>query len=191
MILSNRDIVEAIAAGDIVIDPPPHLDTRLPPFNTTAVDLRLAPKITVPRSLPVAQRIDRSYDPDFITRNSEEHIATPARPFVLEPNQFVLAHTIEEIGLPIRRGRPVYAARVEGKSSRARLGMTVHLSAPTVHSGFVGTITLEVANFGPNSIQLVPDVYICQLIFECVTSMPDEAPNQFSGQTTPAGKRAA
>src|ERR1700736_104323 len=123
MILSNRDILDAIAAGDISVDPLPQLDPRERPFNTTAVDLRLAPKITVPRALPGSARLDHSYDPDFITRNSDEHIATPLRPFALEPNQFVLANTIESIRLPIRPGRPVYAARVEGKSSRSRLGM--------------------------------------------------------------------
>jgi dCTP deaminase len=191
MILSNRDILAAIAAGDITVDPLPHFDPRERPFNTTAVDLRLAPKITVPRILPAAQRLDRSYDADFVTRNSDEYSASATQPFDLKPNQFILANTIEWVSLPMRPGRPVYAARVEGKSSRARLGMLVHLSAPTVHSGFEGPLTLEVVNLGPNSIQLVPDVYICQLIFECVSGTPEKAPNQFSGQTTPAGKRAA
>ena len=190
MILSNRDVLAAIADGGIVIEPLAAHDPGKPPFNTTAVDLRFAP-ITVPRNLPISQRLDRPYDPDFIARNSDEYYAKSGQPFTLEPNQFVLAHTIETVALPIRPGRPAYAARVEGKSSRARIGLLVHLSAPTIHSGFAGTIALEVVNLGPNSIQLVPDVYICQLVFECVTSAPEEAPNQFRGQTTPAGERAA
>ncbi len=191
MILSNRDILDAIAGGDIAIDPLPRLVPRDPPFNTTSLDLRLSTTITVPRMLPIAQRLDRPYDSDFIAQNSDDYHATAAQPFLLEPNHLVLAQTIERVHLPMRPGRPVYAARVEGKSSRARLGMLVHLSAPTVHSGFEGPIALEIVNLGPNSIQLVPDVYVCQLIFERVASTPDHAPNQFSGQTTPAGKRAA
>ena len=191
MILSNIDILQAIAAGDIIVEPLAQLDPGKAPFNTTTVDLRLAPKITVPHVLPISQRLDRSYDPDFISRNSDEYSASESQPFVLRPNQFVLANTIERVCLPMRPGRPVYAARVEGKSSRSRLGMLVHLSAPTVHSGFVGPITLEVVNLGPNSIQLVPDVYICQLVFECVSGTPENAPNQFSGQTNPSGSRAA
>ena len=102
-----------------------------------------------------------------------------------------LAQTLERIGLPIRPGRPVYAARVEGKSSRARLGMLVHFSAPTIHSGFEGHLTLEVINLGPNSIQLVPDVYICQVVFERVTGPPEHTPSQFRGQHTSAGERPA
>src|ERR1019366_7380978 len=38
------------------------------------------------------------------------------------------------------------AARVEGKITWARLGLMVHLTAPTVHSTFSGRITLEVTN---------------------------------------------
>jgi dCTP deaminase len=189
MILSNRDILEAIDAGDIVIDPLPHRNPGEAPFNTTAIDLRLAATIMVPQKLPAAQRLDAPYDPAYVTRNADRYRASTAQPVMLEPNQFALAHTVERIGLPIRPGRPAYAARVEGKSSRARLGMLVHFTAPTVHSGFDGQITLEMINLSPNGIQLVPDVYVCQLIFERVSNEPADARNQFSGQIDPAGSR--
>ncbi len=110
-------------------------------------------------------------------------------PVSLDPNQFVLAQTIERANLPINPGRPTFAARVEGKSSRARLGMLVHFTAPTIHSGFNGKITLEIINLSQNSIQLVPDSYICQLIFERVSMEPANTKNHFSGQQTPAGER--
>ncbi len=67
--------------------------------------------------------------------------------------------------------------------------MLVHFTAPTVHSGFDGQITLEMINLSPNGIQLVPDVYVCQLIFERVSNEPADARNQFSGQFDPAGRR--
>lgn len=44
-------------------------------------------------------------------------------------------------------------------------------------------------NLSPNGIQLVPDVYVCQLIFERVSNEPADARNQFSGQIDPAGGR--
>jgi deoxycytidine triphosphate deaminase len=37
---------------------------------------------------------------------------------------------------------------VEGKSSYARCGLLVHFTAPTIHTGFAGTITLELINLG-------------------------------------------
>ena len=188
VILSNREILEALGAGDIVIDPFPHREPTESPFNTTSVDLRLGPTITVPRKLPVAQRLDAPYDAAYVAQTSDQYEASTAQPVALEPNQFVLAQTIERIALPIRSGRPAYAARVEGKSSRARLGMLIHFTAPTIHSAFDGKITLEMINLSQNSIQLVPGVYICQLIFERVSNEPADTPNQFTGQTAPAGR---
>jgi dCTP deaminase len=80
------------------------------------------------------------------------------------------------------------AARIEGKSSRARLGLLVHFTAPTVHPGFSGTLTLEMINLGPVDIQLFPGMPIAQLIVEEVKGRPDfNNPSQFQGQSTAAG----
>ncbi len=190
MILSNVDIVAAMEAGDIVVEPLAGRDPGIRPFNTTTVDLRLGTWISVPRAdIPATHRLDRAYDPDYIARNSEHETISASRPYMLERDRFVLARTMERIELPIREHRPIYAARVEGKSSRARLGMLVHFTAPTVHAGFEGSITLELINLGPNGIELVPGIFICQLVFEEVRGMLVMAPNQFKGQVSPSGER--
>lgn len=188
MILSNTAILDAIDMGDLVIDPIAGRDVSKSPFNTSAVDLRLGSTVTVPkRGDPVTLRLDRPYSSSYIERNCEQITTTENQPYNLEPNQFVLAQTLERVALPIRQDRPAYAARVEGKSSRARYGMLVHFTAPTVHSGFDGKITLEIINLGPNTIALTPRVFICQLIIEQLSGTPNDAPNQFFGQTRPAG----
>jgi dCTP deaminase len=87
----------------------------------------------------------------------------------------VLGTTLERIHLP-EEGR--IAARVEGKSTLARLGFVVHMTAPTIHSGFRGVITLEILNFGLYPLRLKPGARICQLIFERVGEVP------LLGQTT-------
>jgi deoxycytidine triphosphate deaminase len=51
---------------------------------------------------------------------------------VLEPRAFVLATTRERVHL---RHEARIAARVEGRSSLARVGLIVHLTAPTIHAG--------------------------------------------------------
>jgi len=100
--------------------------------------------------------------------------------YSLAPASFVLGWTIERIRLPfISR----LAARVEGKSSLARLGIGVHVTAPTIHAGFSdklgdpnypGTpIQLEIWNVGPLAIRLSKGMRICQLIFEEVHGTPD------------------
>jgi dCTP deaminase len=62
---------------------------------------------------------------------------------------------------------------VEGRSSYARLGLVVHMTAPTIHAGFRGHIVLEMMNFGPFPLRIDPGTTrICQLIFEELGSDP-------------------
>jgi dCTP deaminase len=51
----------------------------------------------------------------------------------LGPASFYLGWTLQAVGLP-HRSR--IAARVEGKRSLARLGLGIHVTAPTIHAGF-------------------------------------------------------
>ena len=64
--------------------------------------------------------------------------------FDIEPRGFVLAQTLERVALPND-----LMGLVEGRSSWARVGLSVHLTAPKIDPGFNGTITLEIANMGP------------------------------------------
>jgi len=95
----------------------------------------------------------------------------------------------EEVGFPIKSKQPCYCARVEGKSSIARCGILVHFTAPTIHAGFEGRITLEMINLGKSDFLLYPGMPICQLISEEVKGTPKDAPNQFKNQKTPSGMK--
>jgi len=54
---------------------------------------------------------------------------------------------------------------VEGRSSYARVGVTVHVTAPKIDPGFTAPITLEMANFGKVAVELRAGVDIpAQLI---------------------------
>lgn len=65
--------------------------------------------------------------------------------------------------------------------------MLVHFTAPTIHAGFNGTITLEIMNLGHYSIVLTPLMPICQLIIEEVRGVPFRNDSQFHGQSRAAG----
>lgn len=82
----------------------------------------------------------------------------------------------------------LHAARIKGKSSRARCGLLIHFTAPTVHPGFEGRLVLEIINLGPSPILLTPGMYIAQLIVEEVKGIPnDEHPSEFQGQLSATG----
>jgi len=114
-------------------------------------------------------------------------------PFKLERDQFVLGITHERVHLPIdRNAATCLAARIEGKSSRARCGLLIHFTAPTVHPGFEGRLVLEMINLGPSPILLTPGMFIAQLIVEEVKGIPnDENPSEFQGQLSATGGTSA
>lgn len=194
MILSNIEIHKALDAGHIVIKPEPMprfstLNEPNSPYQTTAVDMTLSEDISIPDlEAPFTFDLRKGGLAPFLSRISRD-VRIPSSGFVLDRNQFILGRTTEQVELPIRDGEPVFAARVEGKSSRARCGLLVHFTAPTVHAGFKGTITLEMINLGPYPITLFPGVPICQLIFERVEGHPTPAPSQFQGQSRATGTK--
>jgi len=114
-------------------------------------------------------------DPNLATRIPID----PVNGYALAPRSFVLGFTSEKIQLP-HRSR--IAARVEGKSSLARLGMGVHVTAPTIHAGFgfdanrpeqPGVqIQLEIFNLGDWTVVLDAETLICQLSLEEVREVP-------------------
>jgi dCTP deaminase len=60
----------------------------------------------------------------------------------------------------------------------------VHVTAPTIHAGFPGTIQLELVNHGPLPIKLRAGMAICQLIIETIKGTPSKAhKSQFHGQS--------
>lgn len=186
MILSNLEIHKAIDEGRLIITPDPqprNCEETGCPYDTTAVDLHLGSSLSVPKSGAFNYDLSRGGIATFLARNSE-HLEIPAAGYVLKPHLFVLGRTQERVTLPITGG---LAARIEGKSSFARCGLLIHFTAPTVHAGFDGTLTLEMINLGNAGITLYKDMSICQLILETVSGDPQAHPSQFQGQATPAG----
>ena len=193
MLLSNLEIHKALDAGRLVIEPEPlprtkEIGVKYCPYDTHTVDLRLGNELTIPK--PGAYAYDflaQGNIAELIAQSSERHTLTKDRPFRLEPNKFVLAQTLETIELPIDKGPPYLAARIEGKSSRARCGLLVHFTAPTVHPGWKGQLTLEIINLGQTPFLLHSGMPIAQLLVEQVKGEIQSNQSQFQGQVTPEG----
>jgi dCTP deaminase len=72
----------------------------------------------------------------------------------------MLGHSLEYVELP-----DDVSAEVQGRSSFARLGLEIHVTAGFIDPGFSGVITFELYNSGPNPIKLFPGLRIAQLRF--------------------------
>jgi len=195
MILSNSEMHKALDQGRLVIEPQPSprspsIDNPHCPFNTHSVDLKLHNEISVPtKGTFTIDFTQPGSITDMLSKHSKKFTITKEQPFCLRQGQFILARTLEKIELSTDHEQPFLAARIEGKSSRARCGLLVHFTAPTVHPGFSGSLTLEMINLGPAAILLVPEMYIAQLIVEEVKGELILNPSQFQHQTTPEGKQ--
>jgi len=193
MILSNVEIHRALDERRLVLDPEP--SPRTPgglnidcPYRTSSVDLRLGDEISYfEEDLPLNVDLRGGRFSKLFGPNSSCRKITSEQPFVLMPHRLVLGKTLERIELPVGADGSCLAARIEGKSSYARCGLLVHFTAPTIHAGFAGTITLELYNLGPFGISLYPGAYVCQLIVETVKGMPFRNDSQFQGQHAPGG----
>jgi dCTP deaminase len=183
MIPSDREIKLALRCDFLRITPPPPDEA----ISSTSIDLTLHEEISFwpPQSektkAPVVVYPAR---PTFdVVRLFDEHgtkLILAADGFLLKPGAFVLGWTEEKIRLP-HTSR--LAGRVEGRSSLARLGVGVHVTAPTIHAGFgslddpqyPGTrIRLEIWNCGPLHVCLEKGMKICQLILEEVHGTPEK-----------------
>jgi dCTP deaminase len=182
VLLSDRDIHEAIAGGRLGISP--YDETMLQPAS---IDVRLDDQFLVYNSHRYAY-IDPALEQPDLTR-----LVRPAsgEAFVLHPGEFVLASTFEEVRLA-----DDLAARLEGKSSLGRLGLVTHSTAGFIDPGFEGHVTLELSNSATLPLLLWPGMKVGQL---CVFQMSSAAEHpygspvrgsRYQGQRGPTASRS-
>ena len=158
-ILSDIDIKKALDEKKIIIDPLKD-EKQIQP---SSVDLRIGNKfkgfkiITKPFIDPFDEVDLESY--------MEEITISEKQPFIIHPGEFTLATTYETVKLPSD-----IVARVEGRSSIGRLGITMHVTAGYIDPGFEGKITLVISNIGKMPVALYPGQRVCQIVFETMTS---------------------
>jgi dCTP deaminase len=175
VILTDREIQLALERDQIVISPQPDIGS----YSSTSVDLRLDDLLSEFKDGYEEDAIEKPIiDPgnkNYVAERTLLKLTTPvtigSEGYVLTPSNFVLGWTKERVALPIFSR---LAARVEGKSSLARLGLIVHLTAPVIHAGFANPIRLEIVNHGKFPIRLRSGMRICQLVFEMTLGTPQK-----------------
>lgn len=178
MLLADWQITDRIAQGDLSISPfdparvqPASVDLLLDQYVRTLAGPDWA-EIDVADVRPRHTKLDEIGEDGWL----------------LDPGGFLLACTVERVTLP-----PDLAARVEGKSSLGRLGLTVHVTAGFIDPGFSGQITLEIANLSGKPIRLRRLMPIAQLCLIPMQAAPErsygQAGNRYQGQCGPTESR--
>jgi dCTP deaminase len=180
MILTDLEVQKLLDDGLISIEPNPPNEA----YDSTAVNLTLDSLLRVFRTKVPGFIFDPGvlgYRASELIRSTTDAVVIPEQGWELPRGELVLGWTKERVGLDFK-GR--VAARVEGKSGLARIGLAVHVTAPTIHAGFSGAIQLELINHGPLPIKLRPGMAICQLIIETIKGRFSKARrSQFHGQS--------
>ncbi len=178
MMLARQDLVNAWKAKKLRFDP----DISIDQINLSSVDLRLGATFTRLKAQPaVVIRPAQDFDPSSLVENFTLSTGQPLR---LKPKEFLLGQTLEKIFLP-----PTCAAQIHGRSSLARAGLSVHATAPHIHPGFEGTITLELCNSAEWELEFFSGDIVCQIILWEVKTPPPQkviaALSTYRGQKVP------
>lgn len=172
MRLCDKDIVKHLQQGDIKIVPTPEENM----ISGVTVDIRLGNKFRVFEDHQ-APFIDLSGPKAEVTAQleavmSDEIELEDGKAFFLHPGELALAMTYESVTLP---GNIV--GWLDGRSSLARLGLMVHVTAHRIDPGWSGNIVLEFFNSGKLPLALRPKMKIGALSFEVMSDFAEHPYN--------------
>jgi len=165
MRLSDGDIEQRLLDGNINITPAPGEDA----IAGISVDLRLDHRFRVFSNNSVTH-LDLSGDRDQLERDidrimsKEIEIAAEDALFI-HPGELILGATLESVSIP-----DDLVGWLDGRSSLARLGLMVHVTAGRIDPGWEGQIVLEFYNNGKLPLALRPGMVICAMSFETLSS---------------------
>ncbi|MDD4032129.1 MAG: dCTP deaminase [Bacteroidales bacterium] len=162
ILLNDYEIIKYIKDDQLKIIPIINIDEQL---GSTSFDIRLGTSFQI--YLHTKYGIIDFTNPALGTRihNSKMIDLDFLESITISPGQFILGHSMEYLKLPSD-----LAGQVEGRSSFARLGLQIHMTASFIDPGFEGVLTFEIYNAGPNPVKLFPGLRIAQLRFLKVIS---------------------
>lgn len=173
MRLCDRHIKEHLDQGRIVIEPRPAEES----ISGVTADVSLGNKFRVFNDHG-APFIDLSGPKEQVSAQlekvmSDEIEVADGDAFYLHPGQLALAVTHESVTLP-----DDIVGWLDGRSSLARLGLMVHVTAHRIDPGWSGKIVLEFYNSGRLPLALRPGMPIGALSFEMMSGSADKPYNK-------------
>ncbi|GGI88806.1 dCTP deaminase [Shewanella gelidii] len=173
MRLTDIEIEQCLDEGSIIIEPRPSNDA----ISGVSIDVRLGNQFRVFQdhtapfidlsgpSVEVQEALDRVMSDKIEIAEGEA--------FFLHPGELALAVTYETVTLPAD-----IVGWLDGRSSLARLGLMVHVTAHRIDPGWQGKIVLEFFNSGKLPLALRPNMTIGALNFERLSSAVARPYNQ-------------
>jgi dCTP deaminase len=165
MILTDKDILEAIAVKTIVIEP-----YRRECLGSNSYDVHLGATLAVYKTSVLDAR----------EHNEIEYFTIPEEGFILKPDMLYLGVTKEYTETHL------HVPFLEGKSSVGRLGIDIHATAGKGDVGFCNTWTLEISVKQP--VRIYAGMPIGQLIYfevkgDCLVPYATKSDAKYNART--------
>ncbi len=159
MILSDKTLMKMLEEKELIVEP-----LEKEQIQPASIDIRLGNTFSI---------VEDTSTGIINLENEIKYKTITSDTYILLPNQFVLATTMEYFDLP-----DDLTAFVEGRSSLGRMGLFIQ-NAGWVDPGFKGEITLELYNANRCAIELKAGRRVGQLVF---AKMDDKALNPYNGK---------
>jgi len=170
MFLSDKTIKEYINLGKIKISP----TVKDSDIRPTGIRLHLDKEILIPQP-------NQLIDFDLPNDVKYDSIDISNEKYILKKGDFILSSTIEKI-----QTSKDLVCILDGRSTTARLGITIHCTAFTFDNNYdeLLTIVLEISNKGPFDIYIKEGIPVGQILFAMLTDeIQQESQKQYSNQT--------
>ena len=169
MYLSDKTIKEYLKSGKIVVQP--EFDEKN--IRSAGIRVHLDDKILLPKpgqTISLQNPTELEYDEHFLKQEA----------YTIKPGEFLLASTLENVQMD--RG---LIAFVDGRSTIARLGLTVHVTSTTIDGNYdeARATTLEMKNVGNFAITLNYKDPVGMMVFAELKESVEQSPqSQYQGQ---------
>lgn len=159
MTLSDKTLMKMLEEKTLIVEP-----IEKEQIQPASIDIRLGNTFSI---------VEDTSTGIINLENEIKYKTITSDSYILLPNQFVLATTMEYFDLP-----DDLTAFVEGRSSLGRMGLFIQ-NAGWVDPGFKGEITLELYNANRCAIELKAGRRVGQLVF---AKMDETALNPYNGK---------
>lgn len=150
-VLTREIILDEIKSGRVKIEP--FIEKSVGPAS---IDFHLDKTFRVFKHVKDIFHVTDNVDYEKVSKNIEidDHLT-------LLPGQSAHGITTEILTLPDN-----ICGWILGRSTLARVGLMVHITANFIHPGTSGKQVLEMTNAGPMPLAIHPGISICQIILE-------------------------
>lgn len=150
-VLAKQEIIDHIKSGKIKVDP--FDESKVGPAS---IDFHLGKTFRIFEKMNGNFVVGEKVDYKKATKKIEVEDS-----ITLLPGESVHGITVESLTLPSN-----LCGWIQGRSTLARVGLLVHITANFIHPGTEGQQVLEMTNAGPMALEIKTGIPICQIIFE-------------------------